>query len=194
MISATLNPTSVTLLERLRRPPAEAQEAWRRFTNLYTPLLFAWARRLGRSGDKAADLVQEVFLQLVRTLPFYTIERHRPFRRWLCTVVRNKHFQLYRIEWPHDQERADEAERVIDDDTVAAWVEEDYRKHLVGRALQVVQKDFSPATWQAFQQYVIEEKPVEVVAAALGVSENAVYRAKSRVLQRLREELDGMLD
>ena len=36
-------------------------------------------------------------------------------------------------------------------------------------------------------------KSVEQVAAELGLSVNAVYLAKSRVLRRLHQELDGLL-
>jgi hypothetical protein len=32
------------------------------------------------------------------------------------------------------------------------------------------------------------------VAASLGLSENAIYLAKGRVLRRVRRELDGLLD
>ena len=40
-----MDTTSGSLLERLKQPAA--QEAWDRFVNLYTPLLFYWARHLG---------------------------------------------------------------------------------------------------------------------------------------------------
>jgi len=38
-----MNTTSVSLLERLRQPTA--QQAWQRFVDLYTPLLYYWACR-----------------------------------------------------------------------------------------------------------------------------------------------------
>ena len=38
-------PTPASLLERLRDPAAE--DAWRRFVELYTPLLFYWGRKCG---------------------------------------------------------------------------------------------------------------------------------------------------
>ena len=50
-----MHTTSLSLLERLRWP--EEQEAnWRRFVQLYTPLLFHWARRLGLSAEDASEL------------------------------------------------------------------------------------------------------------------------------------------
>src|SRR4051794_10624721 len=61
---ATMLTTPVTLLERLRRP--DDPEAWGRFVELYTPLLYAWARKTGLQESDAADLVQEVFTLLLR--------------------------------------------------------------------------------------------------------------------------------
>src|SRR5437764_4917317 len=83
-----MHTTSISLLERLRQP-GEA-EAWARLVELYTPLLFYWARRLGLQEQDAADLVQEVFTTLVRKLPAFAYDRHKSFRNWLRTVLRNK--------------------------------------------------------------------------------------------------------
>jgi RNA polymerase sigma-70 factor (ECF subfamily) len=77
--------TPVTLLERLRQPTG--QEAWQRFVLLYTPLLYHWAYRVGARGQDAEDLVQDVFLLLVRKLPEFTCEADKSFHGWLRTVV-----------------------------------------------------------------------------------------------------------
>lgn len=63
------NTTPASLLERLREPGD--QEAWRRFVQLYTPLLFRAARRLGLPPEDASDLVQDVLALLVRKLPAF---------------------------------------------------------------------------------------------------------------------------
>jgi RNA polymerase sigma-70 factor (ECF subfamily) len=49
-------------------------------------------------------------------------------------------------------------------------------------------------TWQACWEFVVRDRPAAAVAAELGITVNAVYLAKSRVLRRLREELQGLLD
>ena len=50
--------TPASLLDRLRQP--EQATAWDRFVELYTPLLFHWAQRLGQQDSDCADLVQDV--------------------------------------------------------------------------------------------------------------------------------------
>src|SRR5438552_1694044 len=68
--SKRMHTTSISLLERIRQP-AE-REAWGRFVELYTPLLYYWACRLGMQESDAADLVQDVFAVLVQKLPVFT--------------------------------------------------------------------------------------------------------------------------
>jgi RNA polymerase sigma-70 factor (ECF subfamily) len=60
--------------------------------------------------------------------------------------------------------------------------------------LEIMQADFEPATWRACWEFVVEGRPAAEVARELGLSVNAVYLAKGRVLRRLRAELEGMLE
>src|SRR5262245_52503939 len=83
-----MNSTSASLLERLRQP-AE-QGGWDRFIELYTPLLFYWARRLGLQDQDAADLVQDVFTTLVKKLPEFQYDACKGFRNWLRTLLVNR--------------------------------------------------------------------------------------------------------
>src|SRR5262245_5152486 len=83
-----MDSTPVSLLERLRRP--DAQAAWKRFVELYTPLIYSWAGRLGLQASDAADLVQDVFVTLLRTMPAFQYDPSRSFRSWLRTLVANR--------------------------------------------------------------------------------------------------------
>src|SRR5262245_24469512 len=91
-IADAMDTTSPSLLERLRDAPDAA--AWSRFVRLYTPMLLRWAYRLGLSGGDAADLVQEVFLVLLRKLPDFRYDPGQSFRAWLRTVARNRWLDL----------------------------------------------------------------------------------------------------
>ncbi|MBY0526971.1 MAG: hypothetical protein K2R98_26495 [Gemmataceae bacterium] len=74
-----MHSTSITLLDRLR--VRENRAAWDRFVDLYTPLLFHWARACGLQEGDAADLVQDVFLALLEKPPTFTYDPQRSFRR-----------------------------------------------------------------------------------------------------------------
>jgi RNA polymerase sigma-70 factor (ECF subfamily) len=184
--------TPISLLERLRDP--QQQEAWSRFVQLYTPLLHHWARRQGLEGAAAADLVQEVFLVLVRKLPAFRYDRQKSFRNWLRTVLINKARDSARRAGTSQEGGGTLPSDVASPDPIPALDEAEYRAYLVARALQLMQADFQPATWQACWQLVVESKPAAEVARELDLSLASVYAAKSRVLRRLRQELEGFLE
>jgi RNA polymerase sigma-70 factor (ECF subfamily) len=62
------------------------------------------------------------------------------------------------------------------------------------RALLLIQTDFEPTTWQAFWGIVVDGLTAAEVGTRMGISQAAAFKAKSRVLHRLRQELDGLLD
>jgi RNA polymerase sigma-70 factor (ECF subfamily) len=180
-----LDTTPASLLVRLRRG-ADAP-TWERFVALFTPLLDRWAHSLGLQDADAADLVQDVFSQLLQILPRFHYDPARSFRGWLRTVLINAWRDRRRAPGaaPLPDEVADEAAR-------PDLAEAEYHRHLVGRAVQILQRDFAPATWQAFWETTVAGRPGAEVAAQLGLSVNAVYLARARVLNRLREELAGL--
>jgi RNA polymerase sigma-70 factor (ECF subfamily) len=192
-ISAGMNTTPISLLERLRDPGEE--EAWTRFVELYTPLLYYWARRVGLARQDASDLVQDVLTLLVQKLPEFVYDRQKSFRSWLRTVTLNKwrENQRHQAPAPLAGNSATLACLASPDQANALW-EAEYRQHLIGRALEVMQKDFQPATWKACLETVVRGRPAAAIAAELGMTVGAVHAAKFRVLARLRRELEGLMD
>lgn len=186
-----MNRTSQSLLERLRRFDDEA--SWARFTALYTPLLYSWARRLVAQPDDAADLVQDVFTTVVRRLPEFQYDPGKSFRAWLRTILLNR--------WRTNRRRPSPAPLAADpaqEDVGLALLDEqdeaDYRRYLLRQTLSLLQAEFSPTFWKAFEEHVLEQRPAEEVAARLQIAPGTVYVAKSRIFRRLRQELAGLLD
>jgi RNA polymerase sigma-70 factor (ECF subfamily) len=186
--------TPRTLLDRLRRPvesPTIAAD-WASFVELFTPLLFAWARRVTPGEADAADLVQDVFVKLVRKLPEYQHDGRHRFRDWLHTLLVN-------CRRDHLRRRTavpigDLAELPAVADPIEEIAEAEYRGYLIRRAVQVVERDFEPATWQAFQTTVLQGRPAADAAALTGLSVAAIYAAVARVRRRLRQELHEFLE
>jgi RNA polymerase sigma-70 factor (ECF subfamily) len=185
--------TSNSLLLRLRQPGDEA--AWQRFVSLYTPLLYHWACRKGLTNHDAADLVQDVLVTLVRKLPEFQYDSGKSFRAWLRTVTENRCRDVLRRRGagPHVVGAAALAEAPASDGDASLW-ETEYRQSLIARAVELMQDAFEPATWKASWALIVEGKSGADVAAQFGMSIDAVYAAKSRVLRRLRQELAGLLD
>lgn len=183
------SPTQATLLERLRE--AADPLAWEEFYARYWRLIFTTARRRGCSDHTAEEIVQDAMLAVFkgRDAFRYDPERGR-FRDWLGTVVRNAVAARRRSPTERIRPLADAAalDAVADaaDEPDAIW-ERDFELATLASLLDVVRHEVAPATFQAFELAVLHEMPGAAVARVTGLSRNAVYLARRRVLARLAE-------
>jgi RNA polymerase sigma-70 factor (ECF subfamily) len=177
---------------RLREPGQP--DAWDRFVRLYTPLLLSWARsRHHLQPTDAEDLVQDLLADLLTKLPAFRYDPGRSFRAWLGTLLHHKWADRQRRAGRRPDSGADGLS-AVPGQPVPDPLEVEERRLLVRRAMDLMREEFEPTTWRACWEAVAQGRPTAEVAAELGISENAVYIAKCRVLRRLRRELDGLLD
>ncbi len=185
--------TPASLLYR-RRQPNEVT-AWGRFVDLYTPLLFHWSKKFGLQESDSADLVQDVFLILWRKLPEFEYDSGKSFHAWLKTIFLNR----YRSRmWQRGAANGNSSNLSSADVSVADFsdqlADEDDTRYLIRRAFRLIETEFSALQQQVFREYVLEEQPPEQVAGKLGISPGTVYSIKSKILSRLRQELQQILD
>jgi RNA polymerase sigma-70 factor, ECF subfamily len=188
--------TSLSLLGRLCQPNPNA--AWERFVLLYTPFLsHILINRLNVRPQDAADLVQEIFITLLRTLPKFEYDPAKGnFRSYLRQVCTSKAADLRRKRLPVAAEQG-ELSGLEDEEAgveIARIWQQDHNRFLTQRALELMQAEFQPTTWKACWEFVVQGRSALEIATELGISENAVFIAKYRVIQRLRQELEGLLE
>jgi RNA polymerase sigma-70 factor (ECF subfamily) len=184
--------TSYSLLYRLRQSHLDGQ-AWERFVAIYTALLYRWVRSWGLRSNEADDAVQDVLLLLLRKLPAYQPMPNVRFRSWLWAVTRNRVRSIRRRSGPSFQS-LEGSDAVADSDTVT---DEDAAAELAlvtRRAAELFQNDFQSNTWKAFWETAVEGRSGKAVAQELGLTIGAVYAARFRVQQRIREELADFLN
>jgi RNA polymerase sigma-70 factor (ECF subfamily) len=179
-----------SLLNRLRRGGTRADWDW--FVRLYQPLLAYWVRQYTRRADLVDDIVQDTIVRVMEKIGSFRATAERSFLGWLRTIVRNRWRELCRkaAAAPGMEDPAVLATVASPDDRADRIGPED-RMLLVRRALQIMQRDFQPNTWQACWERVVNDRPAADVAAELGVTELAVYAACWRVIRRLQAELAG---
>jgi RNA polymerase sigma-70 factor (ECF subfamily) len=185
--------TSSTLLARLKlRDP----EAWQRLNHLYGPTIYAWCRQAGLGPDDAADTVQNVFHVLVRRVADFRRDRSGDtFRGWLWTITRNKIRDYYRLaKNPEQAVGGSDNQRCLVELAESPPPDDDDGAGILYRSLELLRSEFEARTWQAFWRTTVDEHYAADVAADLGISVNAVYKAKARVLARLRQELSELLE
>lgn len=189
--------TSSSLLQRVQ---AQDVAAWERLAALYGPVVYGWALRAGLGTHDAADIVQDVFQTLVKKIAGFTVRPHSgSFRGWLWTICRNKihdHFRRRKREAPaaggtdaYDALQNLPESQLADESPPATELDSVRR-----RAMELVSGEFEGRVWQAFWRTTIESAAPRDVAEELGMSVWAVYKARARVLSRLREEFSGILD
>ena len=191
-MTARAESTSPTLLERLRA--TDDQQAWARFVEIYTPLIFFWAQRMGMPLGGAADLVQEVLAILVVKLPQFRLDTHGSFRAWLRTVTTNKLRDMWRKQANMALPTSPSVLAEIPEREDTQFWEVEYRQQLVRRLLELARPDFEEATWQAVRASMTSDRPVSEIAEEYKVSVWTLYSARSRLLARLRRDARDLLD
>lgn len=188
----TVEPTRPSLLVRIRDFHDEL--AWNEFSRLYTPLVYRFARRAGLQDADASLIAQDVLVTVARTIHRFEYDRKNgSFRGWLKTVTRSRLTDFVRAEQRHTPASGDTAVmRAIDqqpDERQPDLWEVEFRRCLFQWAVERIEADFEQTTWQAFWRTAVDGLDSSEAAEQLGLSVGAVYIARSRVLARIRREI-----
>jgi RNA polymerase sigma-70 factor (ECF subfamily) len=193
-----MNETRQSLLIRAQ---TGEEKAWRDLTDLYRPLIIGWLNRQGVPARDLEDLSQEILLTVVKHLPRFQHSGQRgAFRSWLRTIVCSRTADYWRAmdvgtRASGGSGAAAALELIADPDSDLnrQW-DEEHDGYVLDCLLDLVQEEFEPATLQAFRRLALEGGEGAAVAGELGMSVAAVYGAKSRVLARIRQEAEGLID
>jgi RNA polymerase sigma-70 factor (ECF subfamily) len=183
------------------RVKAREQEAWGRLVALYGPLVDFWLTQARLQSADAHDVFQEVFKAVAVGIGGFRKDRPEDrFRGWLRTIVRNKLADHCRRQGRQPAaaggSEANQRLQEIQGPTGGPEdrAERDALHQIRLRALEAIRCEFEERTWQAFWRVTAEGQATKDVAEDLGVTPSAVRLAKSRVLRRLREEMEGLED
>ena len=193
-----MNETRQSLL--LRAQSGET-DAWKDLTDLYRPLILRWLNRQGVPARDLEDLSQEVLLSVVKQLPSFQHSGHRgAFRSWLRTIVCRRTADYWRALDAGAQASGGSGataalQQLADPDSELnrQW-DEEHDRYVVHCLLDLVEVEFEPITLQAFRRLALDGVSGTDAAQELGLSVAAVYVAKSRVLNRIRQEAEGLID
>ncbi|MDB5307118.1 MAG: sigma-70 family polymerase sigma factor [Gemmataceae bacterium] len=168
--------------------------AWERLVDAFYPLAYGWCRRAGLRPEDAADVCQEVFRYVAAGIAGF--RRDRPgdtFRGWLRRITERRiiDHRRSRRRQPEAVGGSDALEQLlgVPDGGDADPPDHGSVSGALDPILDSVRGEFEHRTWQAFWRTTVDGQPVAAVAAELGVTGNAVYLARSRVLARLRQIL-----
>lgn len=187
--------TQLSLINRLHN--ADDHEAWLAFVEIYYPVIVSSLRVKGLQLADAEDAAQQVLVSVARALAQRPHDPDRAkFRTWLERVTRNAALNaLQRV--PKDRASGgtdcmlalQELPQSMDDATL---LDQEHRKQLMRLAAQSIECEFEVDTWQAFWRTTVLGESIDSVAQALDKQVGSIYAARSRIIRRLRIEIERM--
>jgi RNA polymerase sigma-70 factor (ECF subfamily) len=185
--------TSASLLMRLAQSPPD-ESAWDDFMQKYGEQIYRWCRHWGLQDADARDVTQRVMVDLARQMPDFSYDRSKRFRAWLKTIA-HRHWGKYvaALQRPGQGTGDSYVGSLLDSvearDDLARRLDKEYDLELLGAAMGAVRERVQPATWEAFRRLALEHQSGEEAAAALGMSVEAAFKARSNFTKLLREEM-----
>jgi len=190
--------TTSTILSGLK--DFERGEVWSRFVDRFRRPIVGFVRDLGLTVAEAEDVAQETLLAFADG---YRRGAYDPARgrlsQWLFGIAYRQALRQrrrnVRREGPigAEGEATDFWNRLPDPDHATEVWDRRWEDAMLQTCLQRVRDEVEPATFEAFELSVRDDRPAADVAAALQIPVKAVYNAKHRVLSRiraLREQLE----
>ena len=178
---------------------ADARDAssWRQFVTIYEPVVYRIARQKGLQDADAHDLVQHVMTAVSRSIHRWQPDSDRAtFRTWLYRVANNSFVDFVRRRRPDAAVGGSSVLRLLDGQAdhealaQSEW-EREHRREVFRWAARRIRKEFSDSTWEAFTMTTIGDTSPADVAAHLGMTVGSVYTARSRVMRRLKAEVQS---
>lgn len=189
--------TRESLLNAIRDPCDHV--AWDRFAEIYRPMVFRLARRLGLQDADAEDVTQQVMVIIAAKIGQFEKDASKGrFRDWLAAVAKNA-IRNALTRRPRDiaigGDGALPSEQIaVSDDSLSKQVEEEYMRSVFRVSAAEIKDEFAESTWAAFWMTCVEGQPVKDAAQKLGLTAGAVYAARSRVMRRLKQTTQAILD
>lgn len=185
---SAMETTHTSLLRRVRDPAD--RESWGEFVALYEPLLMLYVRKQGLNDHDAQDVVQCVFIALLRKIGAFQLDHKKGrFRTWLWQVAHNAV-----VDWGRGRRRVRRAEDVrrkdkdeIEPEPDGAW-RTLHHQRILQFAMDKVREKTAVKSWSCFEQHLLNGRPGVEVGAEVGLPANSVYVNAARVLTRVREQ------
>jgi len=183
--------TSTTLLNGLR--DRDNARVWDEFFTRYQPVLVAFGKQLGLKEQDAEDAAQDALMVFVRSYREGVYDREKGrLRTWLFGITAHK---VRDIQRQRGRQRivADRSEstrfidKIPDEHHLSQVWEAEWSKAILQECLKQVRDQVKPQTMQAFELFALQGLTAEKVAEKLGITENAVWIAKNRVVTRMRK-------
>ena len=161
------------------------ERALRSLWTRYSPYVDAVVRRLVSDPDAAADVAQEVWIQIFKALP--TWRRESAFSTWAHRIAVNRTLNALRRT-----KRLALIESPIEEDSAA--VEQDSERSMLAATIEDAAKKLSPGARTVFLLHDVEGYTHEEIAESLGItaggSKSQLFKARAKLRKLLSHVVD----
>lgn len=151
----------------------------------HSPRIDAVVRRLVGDPDQAADIAQEVWIQIFRALPSWRGDSQ--FSTWAHRIAVNRTLNALR-----SVRRLAKLETVMEDDTVS--VEQDMDRTFLAQSIDEAVQKLSPGARAVFVLHDVEGYTHEDIAKELGItsggSKSQLFKARAKLRRLLAHLVD----
>jgi RNA polymerase sigma-70 factor, ECF subfamily len=186
--------TRNSLLMRIQSPRDD--EAWSQFVAIYRPVVYRLARQRGLQDADAEDLAQQVVISVRRAIGNWDADPSKGrFHFWLARIAQNAIINAL-TRRPADAAAGGTAvadlleQQPEPDHHTREHLQREYRRSVFRRAAERIRPEFQDGTWNAFWLTTVEGICIEEAGHTLGKSAGAIYAARSRVMRRLKSEIE----
>jgi len=169
----------------IRRAINGDESALRAIWTQHAPRIDALVRRLVGDPDQAADVAQEVWIQIFRALPGYRGESQ--FSTWAHRIAVNRTLNALR-----SMRRISKAEVEIEEDT--SMVEHDGDRSMLAQTIDEAVQKLSPGARAVFVLHDVEGYTHEEIAVELGItsggSKSQLFKARAKLRRLLAPLMD----
>jgi len=162
------------------------ERAMRQLWSLHAPRIDAVVRRLVGDPDLAADIAQEVWIQIFRALPTYRGDSR--FTTWAHRIAVNRTLNALR-----SARRIQATEVEIFEDT--ASVDHDGERAVLAATIDAAVQQLSPGARAVFVLHDVEGYTHEEIASELGItsggSKSQLFKARAKLRRLLAHIVDA---
>lgn len=187
--------TRHTLLHRARDRGDEA--AWAEFTGYYRDFIYMVIHKMGIKHPDSDDLVQASFLKVWKNIDRFKVDDERAkFRTWLSTIIRNLVINhINQRKGVQKQQTLEDNRNVmpaflhtVSETEVDEIIQKEWEAYVVNLAMENIKTLFSKRAIEIFS-LMLDGADIKTVSERYGIEVNSVHKLKTRVKNRLIEEI-----
>ena len=176
-----MNDDQLTVQRAIHGDERALRSLWTR----YSPFVDAVVRRMVHDPDQAADVAQEVWIQIFKALPAWRGES--AFSTWAHRIAVNRTLNALRRT-----KRLAAIESPIEEDSAA--VEQDSERAMLAQSIEQAARMLSPGARTVFLLHDVEGYTHEEIAESLGITSGGSKSQLFKARAKLRKLLAPLVD